>query len=73
MTPASAVTLHQAFQFGIFGASSLAASFLYFREEAKLLAQLAAQPKVDTTGGATPDVTPTNDAGNGNDVDNNQQ
>lgn len=66
--PASAVTLHHAFQFGILGASSLAASFLYFREEAKLLAELAAQPKDDTTGNttttdvnSTPAADPTNE------------
>lgn len=34
--PAEAVTLRQALDFGVLGASTLIASFLYFREEAKL-------------------------------------
>jgi hypothetical protein len=47
--PAEAITLHQAIDFGVLGASTLIASFLYFREEAKLEA-LANKP-TDTTGG----------------------
>ncbi len=37
--PFESVTLFHAFQFGVLGASSLAASFLYFREEDRLNAQ----------------------------------
>jgi len=60
---ADQVTLYQAFQFGVLGTSTLIASFLYFREEAKLAALSEAKPDEQPVPAVdqTPDQNPGND------------
>lgn len=64
--PSDAITLRQAVDFGVLGASTLIASFLYFREEAKLIA-LANAKQTDTTSG---DAGPNSNASSSDTIDN---
>ncbi len=58
--PVAALTLYQAFQFGVLGASSLTASFLYFRKEDQV-AKLIAEEEAKAQQPQTPPTPPAND------------